>query len=43
MKLEDIQAETVISVQSGMNEDENMQKKKNQDASSIAEHTGNPQ
>lgn len=41
MKLEDIQAETVTSVQSGMKEDENMQK--NQDASSIAEHIGNSQ
>jgi len=37
VKLEDIQAETVISVQTGTNKDENGQ---NQDTSSIAEHTG---
>lgn len=41
MKLENIQAETVISIHAGMNEDENKQKKKNQAASSIAEHIGN--
>lgn len=39
MKLENIQAETVISIHAGMNEDEN--KQKTQVASSIAEHIGN--
>lgn len=39
MKSENIQAETVTNIRAEMNEDENRQK--NQDASSIAEHIGN--